>query len=149
MNKKISRPPTMVFDDDLWVFSERSINISKMNKRELYVAALECYKQLFKHNKRFHYTDYRAKISTKIEVAKYWMEKKRMSENILTVYAAKLEHIDERAAQLNIELSDNFHELKKEYESICQNDSKSRHSKRSIGDTAGQSNTDNRKSKNK
>lgn len=105
-----------------WQFPDGTcVLISKMRDFQLYPATIECYKRMYAFQKKAYYAEYRMKISSKPKLVKYWKGKKEHFENQLMVHANKLEALDEKAEELNIEISDDIKTLKQDYARFREN----------------------------
>ncbi len=109
-----------IMNNNVWKFTRRTLPIPKMNKAEVFVSAIECYKRMEGNSKRAAFCEYRLKVESNPEQIKILQKQKETCEFWLQRYANKLEHIDERAAELGIDLPEDLNKLREMYASYCE-----------------------------
>lgn len=103
--------------DSIWNFRHKKIDILKMDKKQVLIAALHCTKKLHNYNK------FEAKCTYKIVCSSgsqlnYWKKKKAIASQNINLFATKLEFLDSRAEELGFVISDSFDELKKQIDLV-------------------------------
>lgn len=98
--------------DDIWKFKNKEIKISKMDIKQVAKAALHAMKKMHNYNKYHEMCIYKLKISDNPKQIEYWTKRKLDTYNKISLFATKLEFLDQRSEELNNPLPETFNEIK-------------------------------------